>query len=350
MDSILNKNLQKRDKVSIISSLCSFVLGYVYLYISLSLNPDNVGTYFNGNNSGLSVSWYLQNGRWMKSFVDFFSQLIGYNNLIPFAIFIILLIITSFFTLFIIRLFDIKNIFLCFFISSIFFLTPSFVEIFSYFNDAFTHGIGILLSFASIYTFIIKKKILISSIFSSMAIGIYQSYFCFIYSIIIIYFIYSNYFIENNNKKKINDLIKIILSSLLSFIIYFLINKVCLYLFDIQNSALQGRFLLSSINFTFIIKGIIKAYGMIFILPFVSYAGINTTIIMKLIFFIFLLLSFYILFKIFFSLKNNDKIILLISILVLPLYMNAIALLPHTTIRMTFGLGLIYLLHYYIIL
>ena len=84
---------------------------------------------------------------------------------------------------------------------------------------------------------------------------------------------------------------------------------------------------------------------MIFVLPFKNYAGLNTTFLMKIVYILSFSLIIYIVFR--YLINNNYKsksIALIILIIILPIFMNCVALVSqHIVIRMTIGLGIIYL-------
>lgn len=324
----------------------SFILSYFYMFIIMPLNPDTTGAYTIGSSANLSYKWSIANGRWTKGIIEIIIEKLGYYNIIPFFLFILLFIACLFFIYNLNLLFDFKNVFLNYFISASFFLTPAFISLFMFINDLHAHILAIF--FGAI---IIKKCFKDNEWhyyvpFLTLMIGVYQSYICLICSIFVIY----NIYLIINNKiddKKLNGQIKriilFIILSIVSIVIYFVVDKIILSALSID-SVLESRFGYA-LSIESIIHSFVKMYGVLAILPFKNYGGMNTTFLIKLV----LLICYLIVFITFvwFVINSNKlkSVILILLILTLPIAMNLIFLAStHIVIQMTFGLGLVYLL------
>lgn len=343
---IMNLIKNKKNILSLIVFSITFILSYLYLFLLLPLNSDTTGAYTAGSDANLSYKWSIANGRWTKGMLEIIIEKLGYYNIVPFFLFILLFVVCLYFIYNLNLLFEFKNIFLNCFISSVFFITPAFISIFMFINDLHAHILAILLGA------IIIKKCFVDDNWNyyipllTLMIGIYQSYVCLICTVYVIYNIYlvlNDRFFEKNVKATLMKVLKFILYSIISIVIYFLINKVVLSISSID-SVLKSRF---SYDFSInsLVNSFFKMYGMVVVLPFKNYAGINTTLLAKA---AFLFSYIIILITIIWFAKNSNIqkfIALMLLLLVLPISMNLIVLASnHTIIQMTFGLGLIYLL------
>lgn len=332
--------------VSVIAFICSFLFSYTYLFIALPLNSDTTGAYNVGSKANLSHEWSIANGRWAKGILELIIEKLGYNNIVPFFLFIALLIACIYFIINLNLLFKFNNLIVSIFVSAVFFITPSFVSLFFYVNDLYAHIFAIILGGIIIKKCFSEQKWNTYVILLALMIGIYQSYICLICSIFIIYNIYlviNGCYKNSEEKNYIFQFIKFLGFTLLSVLLYAIVNLVCLKVFSVQ-SVLAGRF-----NFQYSFKSILlaigKMYGMVLILPFKNYAGLNTTLLMKVLFTLsyVMILSCSIVLVTKISLKRYLYVILLIVLL--PAAMNCITLAStHIIIQMTFGLGTIYLL------
>ena len=332
--------------VSLFAFAFSFIISYTYLFIALPLNSDTVGAYNVGSKANLSHEWSIANGRWAKGILEILIENLGYYNIVPFFLFIALLLVCAFFIINLNKLFKFDSLIISVFISSVFFLTPSFLSLFTFFNDLYAHIFAIFLGSIIIKKCFIEQKWGPYVILLTIMIGVYQSYICLICSIYIIYNIYlviNGHYTSDEEKKYILQFCKFVGLSLLSVLLYFILNLTCLKFFNMQ-SVLADRFNLN-ISFKNILESIGKMYGMVIILPFKNYAGLNTTLLMKIIFALcyLIIISCIIVLKTKISLKRFFYIIILL--IILPLSMNCITLISsHIIIQMTFGIGTIYLL------
>ena len=336
-------------KNTIIISTITFVTliaSYLQLFISIPLNSDTTGAYRIGSQANLSYEWSLANGRWAKCISELFIEKIGYYNIVPFFTFILLLVVCMVFINCLNELFIFNNLVISIFISITFFITPAFVSLFSYFNDIYAHIIAILIGSIIIKKCFIENDWKLYILLLPLMMGFYQSYLCLICSIYIIYNIHlilNNRINKNNEKEYMYHFIIFIVLSILSVIVYCVINIICLRAFNVQ-SVLNDRFGYS-LTFNSIINSILKMYGMIAILPFKNYAGLNTTLLMKIVFFVSFILIIVSLIRFIKNNFNKLSLFLILLLLILPISMNCVTLMSqHIVIQMTYGLGLIYLL------
>lgn len=332
------------DKIAALSAIIMFICSYLYMYIALPLNPDTTGTYIVGisNESSISFQLNMSSGRWFRAIIEVLLQKIQYETIIPFFIFIFLVIIAGIFAIFLRRYFCFQNIISCIFISATVLVAPAYVELFSFYHDAFFHGVAIIMLMISLHN-IKENKYFQTILFLSFAVGIYQGYIFVFASIYLIKLLQDSIFERKNSKNITLDIIKMVVVLCISVIIYYVIHKLFCIALSYNIKANEGRFNMHGIDIITILGSIIKAYGMIAILPVKNYAGINTTIVAKV---ILIILYIYCIIKFIFIEKTSKNRILNLSILLLlPLFMNGIAFIPsNTTIRMTQGLDTILIL------
>ena len=346
---LYNKLFDKYNKI-IYSFACiiTLLLSYFYLYIALPLNSDTTGTYAVGRNyyTYLSYKSSIETGRWAKGILELLIEKIGYHNVVPFFLYILLILVCTFFIINLNELFIFNNIIIGIFISSIFFITPAFVSLFTYYQDLYSHITAILLSSFILQKTFLQKNWKIYIPILIIIIGLYQAYFSLITTIYIIYCIHkllNNSIDEKKMSQFICEFFSFLILTFISIVIYYVIFIFILKIFDL-NSIVSSRF---GTNFSIynIIHSLLKMYGMIFVLPFKNYAGLNTTFLMKIVYILSFSLIIYIVFR--YLINNNYKsksIALIILIIILPIFMNCVALVSqHIVIRMTIGLGIIYL-------
>lgn len=332
--------------ICVVTFSISFITSYLYMFVIMPLNSDTTGAYTIGSSANLSYKWSIANGRWTKGILEVIIEKLGYYNIVPFFLFILLFIVCLFFIYNLNLIFEFKNVFLNCFISATFFITPAFLSLFMFVNDLYAHILAIFLGAIIIKKCFKDNKWQYYVPLLTLMIGIYQSYICLMCSIFVIYNIYlilNNKITDRDMNDQIKRIILFIILSVLSICIYFVIDKIILPVLSID-SVLGSRF-----GYAFSIKSIIhsfvKMYGVLAILPFKNYGGINTTLLIK----IALLICYVIVFiALVWFIRNSDRLksaILILLFVSLPIAMNLILLASnHIVIQMTFGLGLVYLL------
>lgn len=324
----------------------SFILSYSYMFIVLPLNSDTTGAYNVGSIANLSYKWSIANGRWSKGLLELFIEKLGYYNIVPMFLFIILFIVCMLFIYNLNNLFVFKNVLVNCFISATFFITPSFTSLFFHINDLYAHIFAIAIGTLIINHCFVKNKWMYYVVLLPLMIGVYQSYVCLICSIYVIYYIYvclNGYYVEKQEKELISKFLKFIGLTVASILMYFIINAICLRIFNV-NSVLSNRFDLD-ITLNGVLSSFVKMYGMVGILPFKNYAGLNTTTLMKFIFLFSYVLIIISLTSIVKKVSLKRFLYIALLLILLPISMNCITLISsHIIIQMTYGLGLIYLL------
>ena len=149
----MNILLKKYNKfIYVFAFVLTFIFAYAYLFIVEPLNSDTVGAYVVGSKANLSYKWSIANGRWSKGLLELLIEKLGYHNIVPVFLFLLLIVVCALFIFNLNDLFKFDNLYIGIFISVVFFLTPANVALFTFFNDTYAHVFAILL-----ISIIIKK-------------------------------------------------------------------------------------------------------------------------------------------------------------------------------------------------
>ena len=342
----MNILLKKYNKlIYVFAFVLTFIFAYAYLFIVEPLNSDTVGAYVVGSKANLSYKWSIANGRWSKGLLELLIEKLGYHNIVPVFLFLLLIVVCALFIFNLNDLFKFDNIYIGIFISVVFFLTPANVALFTFFNDTYAHVFAILLISIIIKKCFIDNNFIIYIVLLPIIIGFYQSYFCVVTSIYVIYLInqlLANKINDKNITKFLMDILRFIIFSFLSVIIYYILNRLCERVFSVEG-VMSTRFVVD-FSLSNIFKLILKMYGMVFILPFSNYGGLNTTLLSKCCYLVSYILVLYAIFQYIKKNKLHINLIIITLLISLPVFMNIIVFANnHVIIQMTQGLGLIYL-------
>ena len=337
--------LMKKFKINDIAIfLTTFITGLIsYTYMSVNL-PNNTDTFIKtiGYTHDKYYLWEIECGRWARALMTLAFDFLSYYNVVPFFNFIISIILISISLVILFYIFEIDNLIYKILFSCIFITSPVIVENMSFYFYIVPTCIGLALTMSSMYLIIKKYKFALGSVLLVLAIGMYQPFFFLAATIMLIY--YLNQIINDKNfdiilfiKRKY----KMFLSLVVSLIIYIIINNIFLMAFNIASGGRFGSFIdLENFKMSFM-----KMYGAVLILPFKSYAGLNTTVLAKL---LFLIMYLYMFIKFILILKNNKlvkNIIIILFLLIMPIAMNGFILAGETvTIRTLIADIMIFLL------
>ena len=340
MFDFLMKKFKINDIIIFLTTFITGLLSYTYMYISL---PDNTDTFM--YSMGYSHDSYyfldLQCARWARSLFVSIMDFLGYYNVAPFFNFIISIVLISVSLVILFNIFEINNLIYKILFSCIFITSPILVENMSFFTYVVPTSIGIFLTTISMYLIIKKFNYVLGSALLCIAIGIYQTNLFFACTIMLIYFL--NQIINQKNFELKNYILrkyKMVLALVISLIVYIIINKITLVIFGVGDGRF-GNF----INIEKFKMSFMKMYGAILVLPFRSYAGLNTTLLSKV---LFLVMYIYMFIKLILIFKNNKfgkNIIIILLLLVMPIAMNGFMVVGETvSIRTLIADNMIFLL------
>lgn len=340
-----NKLLNKKYLVLVILTT---TIGFI---INLPLFTKNIltadvllnTTYYAG------YSWELSLGR----FGLFIIGLLKSYLIIPHLELFFSLILISFISILLIELFDINNKLLMILTSFILVISPNISTTLLFHYCSLPYSLAFFCSIISIYFLFNtnnKLKYFISFLSLIIALSIYQAYIQPALTLFMLMIIKNG--LEKNIK--IKEIIKYILTIVISLVVYFITMKLSLVLFHIDMSSYSGANQFGITSILNIPKEIINTY-ITFYHYYFSNKILNNTYLANHIFnlVILCLTMILLLYK---SIKNKLKlkeyILLFISIFILPICMNFILLIiPNTNMQLLMSSSyiLIFILTIYLV-
>ena len=340
MFNFLMKKFKIDDIIIFITTFITGLISYTYMYVNL---PNNSDTFIKtiGYSHDTYYLWEIECGRWARALMTLAFDFFGYYNVVPFFNFIVSIVLICIALVLLFNIFEIDNLVHKILFSCIFIASPVLVENMSFYFYIVPTALGLVLAVLSMYLIIKKFNFVLGASLLCIATAMYQPLFFFAASIMLMYFL--NQIINNKNfdlKDYIIRKYKMVIALVLSLVEYIIINKIALTIFNV-GSGRFGNF----INIENIKMSFIKMYGAILILPIKSYAGLNTTLFAKILFFV---MYIYMFIKIMLILKNNKlgkNIIIILLLLIMPIAMNGYMIAGETvTIRTLISDILIFLL------
>lgn len=313
-----SKNIKKEDILILITIAVFGLINYFYFMNNIALSPD-----------GLTYGPFYFSGGW-----DFD---LGRPLLIPISLIkggLVSPTLTVFFSLFFLaisvmllrRIYPIKSKVSLFLLSLVVVLFPAFSETALYLFCFDGYCLSFLFSILSIY--LIKNKKHLFSIFSIViSTAIYQAYIGVTVTGVVILFILDIIKKEENLKEFIINMF-VVLGGLVS---YFALLKFGMFILGRSLSDYRGA---SSFGLDIILllpKSILTAYKNFFSFFFLENIIFNSYYFRNVINGIILLLLLLMLYFVFRKLKTSGKILLILSVLILPITVNIMDLIAVNT-------------------
>ena len=270
MENIINKTkeyLEQNKKLLITVFVSTFAFGLVahgYAFFNANFNHDSLYGMIGNRDYNLFM---LQIGRFIR---PIWARIRG-NIVLPTLIGFISLFFVSCSSYLIIRILNIKNKGLIILICGILITNYTVALTYAtYIHDADIYSISLFLSVLSVYFYTSKNRIglLIGTILMVISLGIYQAFFQV--SIYLLMILAIERLINNEKSSKIVlDNIKILLCMILSIVIYYLIYKLSLLVFnvplgDTYNSMPQLRDYFDLGSISYIVEEMFKSEKMWF--------------------------------------------------------------------------------------
>ena len=265
-----------RLKLTFWSTLICGLITYIYLITNNIYNHDGIYLNPTGYGFGLGV------GRWLLEILGSFSTKLQIDYYIPvykIGLGLVFIVIAS---LYLVRLLDIKNKYLCACVGPILAVFPSIVGAMLHGFTAHYYMLGLLFAVSSVY-YASRKGWLCTIISISlllMSLGIYQAYLPVATSLLVIICIKNC--LDNKNYKEILFMgIKCILILIASYIGYLICLNICLKVTGIAIYPSQGVEKMGVIQFDTILNQLISCYSELLNLPFINLLGVSSTIIIR---------------------------------------------------------------------
>lgn len=335
-----------------ISSLCFGLLSYLYFFTNNLNNYDNIAITPAGYGTGTS------SGRWFLSkFGDFIGEIWGNYNIPIFngMLTILILAITS---CIIVKIFEIKNNWLCILIGGI---TVVFPPIASAMFFSYTVGYyALAIFFVVLGNFLVKECKILGFIFGallfSFSLGIYQAYYPLCASIFILILIQMCVDSKTTWKEILVTGFKFLFSLALGYILYKLFLKYYLYIDNIELGSYKGIDQMGKIDIYSIPGQIKEIFHSALQLTYNDYMSISATKIIQDSFLGLYIITFITLIVL--TVKNilNKQsilkfILLLLFIVLLPISINfVVVMVPNGYIYTIMQMGFVCIFYLAIIL
>lgn len=293
-------------KKEIIGFLYTFLVGVIAHFFIIAnplFNAD--GIFYDKSMGGGSIF-----GRWIIEILNTVFSVVGYSTVIPMFNIVIAILILSFSSIFLLRIFDIENMYLRMIISFSLVLSPAMVQTFFYGFTAHIYAVSILLTILSVYYLICKNSFVLSVYLNCFALAIYQAYIPFMLCIYLIYFI-KQLSISSSIKNLFVLFLKSIVSFALSFALYYMMNDIV----NRKNSnfifAVHGmsEYVVPKFTLNSLFESFISSYRAVFDL-FLKHNVFahNTTMLARIVYFLLVAYTAYLMFKLIVSLALNKSL------------------------------------------
>lgn len=280
-----NKNYMKISqeiKITFLTTIFIGIIAHLYMYTNRIVNHDAVFSV------AFSGSTYT-NGRWLLELMSKVAYLFNGNYVTPWGIGAITLILYAIAACLLVKTFNMKNKYICGCLGAIVVVYPTVTANNLYIFTAHYYAFAFLL--VTLATYLISrynytmKNIMVVIILIVCSLGIYQGYFPFFVTEIMVFLL-----LKFTNKKKadLKDIAKNVMFLLgiicSGMIIYLIINKMFLKISHTQLDAYLGMNDMGKLNIFQIPQMVIKSYKGFIGIFLKDQWGINNTFWLKLVF------------------------------------------------------------------
>ena len=322
-----SKNIKKEDLLILFTIFLFGLINYFYFLGHTVLTPDGL-TYGPLYKSG---GWEIDLGRPLLLIVD---RLRGGLVSSPIILFFSLIYL-SISTMLLRRIYPIKSKFTIFLVSLLVVLFPVFSDssLFIYCFDSYC--LSFLFSILGIY-FIKNHKYLFSIISVIISLSLYQAYISVTITGILLLFIVDIL----DHKQSLKDFIIQMIVVFIGLVLYLVFLKIGMYILGRSFADYRGASSFGIHTILSLPKSLLHAYSdfySFFLLENIIYNRYYYRIIINLIMFVFMLGIIY---PVFTSLNLTQKILLILSLLILPITINIMDLIAcDTRINLVTGIG-----------
>lgn len=325
----------RQTRMCLIATAIFGTLSYLYLFVNNINNNDMIACLPEGCGTGIA------SGRWGLCILGGLAKRIWGVYNVPVFNGLIALIFLAFTSAVLVRVFELKNEWLCFSLAAI---TATFAPIGAMMFFQFTvHFYSVAIALMAFAAYLLKKRrwaaFLGGSLLAAGSLGIYQAFFPFFAAVLLLTLLGKCLKRETTGKEILLDALRALAALILSYLLYTLILKVFLAVLHTSLDSYQGIDQMGSLKG--LPQNLITAYLSFFSLPFAIVCGTNYTLFVRiaiLLLFIFSVGSLLL----FWRERKVGKILLAcVFLLLLPAAANSIMLLSgNSTIftRMCYGL------------
>lgn len=301
--------------VSFISGLLThgfMLLNKIPFYDDIALLFHTGGTY--------------KNGRWFLGVIGAIEyRLFGGNYSTPMCKGLIAIVLVSLAAALVVSLFNVRNKTYIFFISCIMVVYPAVTVIMGYMFMAQCFTIALFLGVLGAWATVKKKYgFLVGIGCICLSLGLYQAYLA-VPAVLFLVALICDLFAEKDFVQVFKAAVRYLLTLVLGLVVYFVVNKVFLALKGAQLTQYQGISDMGQTTIGDLIARVGTAYRHFVQLPFADWQGLNTSVLMKVLFGLSILLTIGIIAFNIIKIKNIwNKILLAVVTALLPLAVNLI--------------------------
>lgn len=268
-----------RTKITFIASIVFGLITYSYLLNNNVYNHDSIYMTPTGYGCGIGV------GRWSLQLLGGICDKLGLDYNIPIFKIGMAIIFISVAAVFIVKLLNIKNKYLCIILPGIIMVFPSTVGAFMFSFTAHYYMFGFMCLVIGTYLATIEKKLswLLSIGFIGFGFGFYQAYIQFVIVLFVLSLL-SKCMEDNKWIDVLKTGIRYVVILILGYLVYDMCLKICLNITGITLIAYQGVSEMGSINMSTIWEQVCSSYKFFFALPFEKNIGISSTIIIRIVY------------------------------------------------------------------
>ena len=246
------EKIPKSLKIAFYSTLIIGLFAHFYKFSNTLLNHDSVYNFYSNQNVMGSGRWFLSLACGISSYFD-----------LPWINGILSILYIAISMMIIVKLFEIKNPVLIILCSGLLVTSPSITETFFFEFTADGYMLALLFSSIAVYLSRINQNNLllncISCLLLCLSCGIYQAYVSFALVLAILYFSYE-LFQNRYSKNEYLDWIKRqVIIFIIALLVYYVIWKLCLFIFNIPVNNYQGIDKVGQINISMLFNGFIKS-------------------------------------------------------------------------------------------
>lgn len=319
------KSISRRSKITFISTFLIGLFAHLFYLMNVLNNYDSVVWIPRGYGDG------VQSGRWALTLLGETIRKIWGDYNIPVFNGAVALVLLSLSAVVIVSIFDLQNIFYCVLVGGLCISFPAITSMMFYSYTSPYYAFAILITAGAVW--VAMKGTISSAIISifllAFSLGIYQAYFPFGVCLLLLALLQKCLSTESTFKQNLLLGIRYLVILILSLVLYMIILKIMLQIFQVSLSDYQGINQMGQISLQEIPEMLKAVYSTFIKMPFESYCAVNGTGILRLgilgLYLVDLGLIFYYAYK-----MMKKKLILLQTIVilaVLPIAVNLIIIM-----------------------
>lgn len=272
------KSISKRSKITFGSTFLIGLFAHLFYLMNILNNYDSVVWIPRGYGDG------VQSGRWALTILgEVIGKIWGDYN-IPVFNGTVALVLLSISAVVIVSIFDLKNIAYCILVGGLCISFPAITSMMFYSYTSPYYAFAILITAVAVWA-AIKGNVsntIISIFLLTFSLGIYQAYFPFGVCLLLLALLQRCLVIESTFKQNLLLGMRYFMILILSLVLYMIILKTMLQIFQVSLNDYQGINQMGQISFQEIPEMLKAVYSTFIKMPFEAYCSVNGTGILRL--------------------------------------------------------------------